>query len=140
MKFLIIHNTASRGNYLPCPIRLPFFFSSCDESVPPSRWLQCPCWGRTEFVQCLCRKACFSGVYYSAVKMCSRQKLGILSLISEVIGGDFEKKKNKTALFFFLQAILERETKRSRIYCWKLWVSPPWAFLFGLFCIIFDLL
>lgn len=34
MKFLIIHNTASRGNYLPRPIRLPFFFSSCDESVP----------------------------------------------------------------------------------------------------------
>lgn len=101
MKFLIIHNTASRGNYLPRPIRLPFFFSSCDESVPPSRWLQCPCWGRTEFVQCLCRKACFSGVYYSAVKMCSRQKLGILSLISEVIGGDFEKKKKNSPFFLF---------------------------------------
>lgn len=43
----------------------------------------------TDDVQCFCRKACFSGVYYSAVKMCSRQKLGILSLISEVIGGFF---------------------------------------------------
>lgn len=49
----------------------------------------------TDDVQCFCRKACFSGVYYSAVKMCSRQKLGILSLISEVIG-----------VFFFLTFFL----------------------------------
>lgn len=45
----------------------------------------------TDNVQCFHHKACFSGVYYSAVKMCSRQELGILSLIAEVIGGDFVK-------------------------------------------------
>lgn len=70
--------------------------------------------------------------------MRSRQKLGILSLISEVIGGDFFfLKKNP---FSFLQTIVEREAERSRIYCWKRWVSPPRVCLAGLFCIIFHLL
>ena len=68
----MISNTASLDKYLPTPILLPFFF------LPPTRAALClggrPALLEQTAVSVSAVKACFSGVYYSVVKMRSRQK------------------------------------------------------------------
>lgn len=84
---------------------------------------------RTDGVQHFHHKACFSGVYYSAVKMRSRQKVGIKSHLR----GNWWGFK-KIFFFFFLQTVLERATTTTNqeFTVGNYEVSPPWVFLFSL--------
>lgn len=80
-------------------------------------------------VQCFHHKACFSGVYYSAVKMRSRQKVGIKSHLR----GNWWGLK-KIFFSFYRQSWKgqQQQQKIKNLLLETMRFRPPWVFLFSL--------